>query len=503
MPALEAEADEVIAAVDLGSNSFHMVVARDRHGQLEIIDRLREMVRLASGLGKSGDLDRGSRDRALQCLRRFGQRLRDMDAHQVRVVGTNTLRKARGATKFLEDAEDALGHPVEVIAGIEEARLIYQGVSHHIESADGQDLVVDIGGGSTELILGRGYDPIKLESVGIGCVGFSRTFFESGKLSAKRFAKARLAASLELRPVVAAFRRAGWQRAIGSSGTIRAALRVIRDTGLGESEISVAALDAVIDRIIDAGTIDELTLPGLSEDRRPVFPGGIVILSEVLANLGIETMTVSDGALREGLLYDMLGRRHHHDARERSIRAMQAKFHTDEAQAARVDLSVGQLLEQVADQWGLEDDRHGLVLSWAARLHEVGLDIAHAKYHLHGAYLLANADMPGFSRREQQLLAAIVGNHRRKIEKSTIDSFPEDWQKVLFRLIVLLRLAVMLHRDRSDEPRPMLNLVPGRKRLVVKIDERWAAANPLTREDLEHEQKYLENAGFELKIQSV
>lgn len=493
---------EVIAAVDLGSNSFHMVVARDRHGQLEIIDRLREMVRLASGLNRGGVLDKSSQERALACLRRFGQRLGDMHADQVRVVGTNTLRKARNAEEFLDAAESALGHPVEVIAGIEEARLIYQGVSHHVESAEGQDLVVDIGGGSTELILGRGYEPRQLESLGLGCVAFSSTYFDGGKLSAKRVAKARLAASLELRPIVASFRRSGWQRAIGSSGTIRAAGRVSNELGLSDGRITVPAVEAVLERVIAAGSIERLELPGLSVDRRPVFPGGLVILAEILSNFGIDHMTVSDGALREGLLYDMLGRRHHHDARERTIRAIQAKFHTDEGQAQRVEATAALLLAEVAGNWNLADERHGQLLSWAARLHEVGLDIAHAKYHLHGAYLLANADMPGFTRLEQQLLAVIVGSHRRKIDTAMLAAVPDDWRDSTFKLVVLLRLAVLLHRARNPEPLPPLELRAGKNRLELGIDRGWIVENPLTHADLLHEQTFLEAAGFELRTDS-
>ena len=218
-----------MAAVDLGSNSFHMVVARNQHGEPSIVDRLREMVRLASGLDAEGSLDAASQERALACLRRFGQRLRDMRAHQVRVVGTNTLRRASNGEAFLAKAEEALGHPVEVISGIEEARLIYLGVSHHTDSTDGANLVIDIGGGSTELIIGEGYEPQHLESLYVGCVGVSRAHFDDGKLSAKRFERARLAVRLELRPVAAAFRRRGWKRAIGSSGTVRAACDIAQE----------------------------------------------------------------------------------------------------------------------------------------------------------------------------------------------------------------------------------------------------------------------------------
>ena len=395
----------VMAAVDLGSNSFHMVVARNQDGEPSIVDRLREMVRLASGLDDQGLLDEPSQERALACLRRFGQRLRDMRAHQVRVVGTNTLRRARNADAFLAKAEEALGHPVEVISGIEEARLIYLGVSHHTDSTDGANLVIDIGGGSTEIIVGEGYEPQHLESLYVGCVGVSRAHFADGKLSAKRFERARLAVRLELRPVAAIFRRRGWKRAIGSSGTVRAARDVAHELKLADNGVTLAAVEAIIEELIKARRVEDLNLPGLGADRAPVFAGGIAILAEIMSTLRIDRLDISGGALREGLLYDMLGRLQDEDARERSIRAMQRHYHVDLEQAARVEATAATLLEQVARSWQLADQRYRQLLVWAARLHEVGLDIAHARYHHHGGYLIANSDLPGFVRLEQQLVA--------------------------------------------------------------------------------------------------
>ena len=491
-----------MAAVDLGSNSFHMVVARMHHGQLTIIDRLREMVRLASGLSESGYLDNPSQDRALGALRRFGQRLRDMQADKVRVVGTNTLRRARNAATFLVAAEEALGHPVEVISGIEEARLIYLGVSHHIEGSSGRSLVLDIGGGSTELIIGEGFEPRRLESLFIGCVGLSREFFGDGKLSAKRFERARLAVRLELRPVVAGFRRLGWTTAIGSSGTIRAAGDIAHELKLVETGITVSALETIIAQMVKVHDITSLRLLALGPERAPVFPGGIAILVEVLSSLGIESMHISEGALREGLLYDMLGRLQHEDVRERTIRAMQLRYHVDDDQAQRVELTALALLVDVAKAWGLGGDKYGPLLAWSARLHEIGLDIAHAKYHQHGGYLLANADMPGFVRREQQLLATLVGFHRRKLDELALEAQPENWRKPLFKLIVLLRLAVLLNRARSPVELPPLALTGGSNRLTLKLPRAWIVNNPLTQADLTQEQTFLEARGFELLIET-
>lgn len=494
---------EVIAAVDLGSNSFHMVVARDHHGQVSIVDRLREMVRLASGLNQHGYLDNASQDRALACLRRFGQRLRDMQAHQVRVVGTNTLRRARNADGFLCAAEDALGHPVEVISGMEEARLIYLGVSHNAETGVGANLVVDIGGGSTELIIGEGYEPKHLESLAIGCVGLSQDYFYDGKLSEKRFARARLAARLELRPIASTFSRLGWARALGSSGTVRAAADVAHELKLAESGVSRVSVEAIIAEMLRAKRLESLRLPGIAPDRLPVFPGGVAILAEVMSALRIEQMEVSGGALREGLLYDMLGRLHDEDARERTIGAMQRRYHVDIEQAARVEATAAALLDQVTEPWELGEPRYRQLLLWAARLHEVGLDIAHSRYHQHGGYLLANADMPGFVRLEQKLLAALVAFHRRKIEEPFLSTLPPAWGAPAFRLIVLLRLAVLLNRTRSPVELPAVGLVPGNDLLELEFPAPWLQANPLTAADLEQEREWLQAHGFELKVSAV
>jgi exopolyphosphatase/guanosine-5'-triphosphate,3'-diphosphate pyrophosphatase len=490
-----------MAAVDLGSNSFHMIVARLQHGQLVVIDRLREMVRLASGLRADGTLDPASESRALQCLQRFGERIRTMHAERVRVVGTNTLRRTRNSQAFLAAAEAALGHPVEVIAGIEEARLIYQGVAHSLPAADGRTLVVDIGGGSTELIVGQGFEPERLESLFMGCVGISQRFFDE-KLTAKRFDRARLAVRLELRPIEHSFRGWGWEQAVGSSGTIRAAARVAEALGLAEGGLDAAALEAIIARIIDMKKVARLSLPGLDSERAPVFAGGVAILVEVMETLGITRLGVSDGALREGLLYDMIGRLSHEDARERTVRAMRARYHVDPAQAGRVAATAERLLSGVAQAWGLTDERYSQALQWSAQLHEIGLDIAHTKYHQHGAYLLRNADLPGFGRKEQLLLATLVGGHRRKLSDLSFADLSEGQRQPALKLLVLLRLAALLERSRTDTQLPPLELRASHQSLEILFPPDWLEANRLTLADLEQEKSFLAEVGFDLRIVS-
>ena len=500
-PQVSSTPVEVMAAVDLGSNSFHRVVARAQDGGPPIIvDRLREMVRLAAGLSPHGYLDDESQDRALGCLRKFGQRLRDMDAHRVRVVGTNTLRRARNAEQFLLAAEEALGHPVEVISGMEEARLIYLGVSHHMDKTEGNNLVIDIGGGSTELIVGEGYEPRHLESLAIGCVELSQLHFGNGKLSQKRFDRARLAVRLELRPIVSKFRRFGWVRAIGSSGTVRAVGEIAHELGLVERGISLAAAEQMIEQMIAARRLEALQLPGLNPDRAPVLPGGIAILAEFMQSHGVEQMEISDGALREGLLYDMLGRLHDEDARERTIRSLERRYQIDVEQAARVEGTAAQLLAKVERSWQLNDERYRQLLRWAARLHEIGLDIAHSKYHVHGAYLLANADLPGFVRLEQKLLATLVGFHRRKLDGLALEQLPAPWRSPMLKLIVLLRLAALLSRTRGPVELPPLELFPRNGLLELTFPAVWLERNPLTAADLEQERAWLQARDFDLRI---
>ena len=491
---------DVIAAVDLGSNSFHMVVARYSHGQLIILDRLREMVRLGAGLDEQGRLTREAVEAALACLERFGQRLHDMKAESVRVVGTNTLRRARRKGAFLDRARAALGHPIEIISGIEEARLIYLGVAHTMPSEPGRRLVVDIGGGSTEVIIGEAKHAKKLESLYMGCVSMSTRYFNDGGITDKRIKRARLAARLELEPVQASFRNYGWDQAVGSSGTIRSVGDVIRARNNGDSAITPAALESLIDLAVKAGDVSKLRVPGLSEERLPVFAGGLAILMEVFDAFGIKSMRVADGALREGLLYDMVGRFTDEDARVRSVRAMQGRYHVDVAQAERVEASALDFLRQTTGEWQLDEPFAELLLSWAARLHEIGLDVSHSHYHKHGAYLLEHADMPGFPQEEQRMLAAVVGAHRRKVQVQSLHDLTPPWHIKAEYLIVLLRLAVLLHRGRSATALPKLELHAKGRSLEIVFPKGWLDAHPLTATDLENEIEYLKAGNFRLRV---
>jgi exopolyphosphatase / guanosine-5'-triphosphate,3'-diphosphate pyrophosphatase len=500
MSGSRASVPEVLAAVDLGSNSFHMVVARHVHGQLVILDRLREMVRLAAGMGESGRLDDAATDRALRCLERFGQRLRAMRADSVRVVGTNALRRARRKRWFLERARAALGHPIEIISGLEEARLIYSGVAHTSPMSPDKRLVIDIGGGSTEVVIGESFTPLLLESMSVGCVGLTTLHFDDGRITEKRFDRARTAVRMELEPIHEAYRKQGWLQVFGSSGTVRVIGDTLRALHPDSPHITLENLNGLRERAIAAGHVDELDLPEVDAERAPVFPAGLAILIEVVENFGIDRVRVAEGAMREGLLYDLMGRYTDEDARIISVRAMERRYHIDEAQAERVEKTAVNLLEQVESSWGLEDPLAELMLRWAARLHETGLDIAHSKYHRHSAYLLQHADMPGFPREEQLMLAALVGGHRRQLTFDAFEDLLPPWDHQAEFLIILLRLSVLLHRGRSPQPLPEIKISVKGRSLNLEMPPRWMKEHPLTLEDLELERGYLKEAGFRLNI---
>jgi exopolyphosphatase/guanosine-5'-triphosphate,3'-diphosphate pyrophosphatase len=478
-----------------------MIVGELRHGQLAILDRIRETVRLAEGLSEKGDIAPAARQRALDCLSRFGELLRDIHASKVRAAGTSTIRRAREDSTFMAEAEAALGHPIEIVSGIEEARLIYKGVTYSMPPTDGMRLVMDIGGGSTELILGEGSQPRKLESLHLGCVAMTERFFPGGHITREGFQRARMAAQLELRPVKAFFRGLGDVEAIGASGTIRATEEVARDLGLTMSGLTREIVAQLIEKVLEYDNASELTMNSLSERRADVWPGGLAIVAEVMNTLQIERLQVSDGALREGLLYDLLGRLQHEDARERTVRAMMARYQVDRKQAKRVARTAAELYAQVKAEWGFSRAIAGKALDWAARLHEIGLDISHDGYQRHGAYIAENADMPGFPRAEQRLLAALIGGQRHAIDRSSFNDLPKSWREPALRLLMLLRLAVVLNRSRKKVAIVPVSLRVDDDSLAIRFDSDWLADNPLTIADLEREQEFLREVGYTLTVE--
>jgi len=488
---------DLVASVDLGSNSFHLIVCRVQDGQLIVMDRLREMVRLAAGIDNQKHLSEEAQQRALDCLTRFGQRLGDLPNYAVRAVGTNTLRSAHNADEFIEQAEARLGHPIEVISGVEEARLIYLGVAHSLASDHSRRLVIDIGGGSTELIIGEDFSPQYLDSLHMGCVSMSQRFFGDGTISSKMIRNAGITAQVEVEPLVWRFHKRNWQVAIGASGTIRAINKVVHNEGWADYGITLASLEKLIAAMQDAGHVNNLKLNGMDAERAPVFPGGVMILYAAFKTLGIDVMHVSDGALREGLIHDLLGRIHHEDIRSKSANALAQRYHVDMEQAARVQATARHCLEMASNIWKLDFDEYSKWLDWACTLHEIGLDISHSQYQKHGAYIIENADFAGFSKQEQKFLAFLINAHRRKFQPKQSKALPDYWQKAAPRLAILLRLAALLNRSRTQSTTEFELTVKG-KSLELRFLPEWLDTHPLTQADLEQEANYLKPAGFEL-----
>lgn len=496
---------ESIAAVDLGSNSFRLEVGRVVDDQIYTLDSLKESVRLASGLQADKSLDRASQDRALGALSRFGERLRGLPGEAVRAVATNALRVAKNATSFLREAEAALGFPIEIIAGREEARLIYIGAVHSLPATDTQRLVFDIGGGSTEFIIGHGMKPLCLESLFMGCVSYSLRYFPDGVIERKRLQEAQMAAAKEVSLIAHAYQKTGWGEAIGSSGTAKAIAEILEQNELnpvGVTGITRQGLDRLCALMLRHKRMEALPLQGIKSDRIPVLPGGIAIMSAILDTLGMDHVTYADGALRLGVLYDLLGRFHHHDMRMATVKQFQRRYQIESGQAGRVAETATAIFR---DLMGLklrkteELERDLQFIDWAASLHEVGLSIAHTGYHKHGAYILSYADMPGFSKMDQARLALLVLCHRGKLNK--VDSLNRE--DVAWRQIMALRLAAILHRARLEGNAPVVQAKETVNGFTLQLPGVWLDENPMTAAALQDESDIWDEAGFRLRIRAI
>jgi exopolyphosphatase/guanosine-5'-triphosphate,3'-diphosphate pyrophosphatase len=485
-----------LGAVDLGSNSFHLAIGRVVDDQVYPLDSIKETVRLATGLTPERTLDADAQERALKALKRFAERLAGMPREAVRVVGTNALRVAKNAGPFLRQAEEVLGFPIEVIPGREEARLIYLGVVHSLPLAPHNRLVIDIGGGSTEFIIGNKLRVKTMESLYMGCVSYTQRFFPEGRVDKKAMKRAELAAREQLQPHAARFDKIGWKETVGSSGTARSIAEVLQKNGQSDTGITAPGLQWLRDRLVEGGDFKKLAIPGLREDRMPVLAGGVAVLSGIFDELDLERVTVADGALRDGVLWDLLGRVHHRDIRDVTVDQFARRYHVDGPQAKRVAAMAQALRMQLA----ADDPRvEGLAgfLDWAAKLHEIGMSIAQGAYHKHSAYILANADMPGFSRQEQGWLSNLVLAQRGKLAKMRA-AFDDDPR--LAALALCLRLAVIFHRSRRSRPLPRLKLVRQDREWRFEVDEPWLRGNTLIDVALEHEKEEWESVGYELDV---
>jgi exopolyphosphatase/guanosine-5'-triphosphate,3'-diphosphate pyrophosphatase len=488
---------ETLAAVDLGSNSFHLQIGRVVEDQIYLLDSMREPVRLGAGLTRDKRIDRATQVRALDAMRRFSDRLRGLPAEAVRVVGTNTLRVAKNSRQFLAEAKEALGFPIEVIAGREEARLIYIGVARGLPLSREKRLVMDIGGGSTEFIIGIGVEPKLMDSLYMGCVSFSLKYFADGKIEKSTFKRAELAARSELQTIVKQYTRHGWAEAVASSGTARSIASIIEANGWSEHGITAPGLEKLRSALLKAGEVERLELSGLREDRTSILPGGLAIMCAAFEELGIERMSVSDAALRQGVLYDLLGRVQKHDMREVTARQFMRRYHVDTAQAQRVAALAARLYRRLH---GTQvDPQAAQTLAWGAGLHEIGISIAHNGYHKHSAYVIANADMPGFSRMEQSQLARLVLAHRGKLAKlQDLSPDPGDWD-----LVFCLRLASLFCRSRTDLDLPRLGCELTESGFRLLLPEDLLEQRPLSAAALADEADEWRSIGLRLEVKPL
>ncbi|UIZ57037.1 exopolyphosphatase [Acinetobacter sp. SCLZS86] len=494
--------EELLAAIDMGSNSFHLAIARVDHGEVKKVASMSEKVQLAAGLDENKNLTEAAQQRGLACLARFVGRLTAVQSNRLRIVATNALRQAKNGHEFIQKAAEILPKPIEIIAGREEARLIYLGVSHTMANS-GRRLVIDIGGGSTELIIGEEFEPIHTESLQMGCVAYTQAYFADGEISKSSFEKAVVAARKELYSIANTYKEAGWDTVVGSSGTIKACRQITVNMGWSNEQENLTreGLEKLKDRLLKFKHVSEMEFDGLKEDRRAVLPAGLAILYAVFDVLDIDKLVYSDGALREGVMYDLLGRFQHEDIRDRSVQALMGRYNSDPKQAGRVVKTAQHLFDSVAEPLKLNNEDSDL-LRRAAYLHEIGLAISHSSYHRHGAYLLQHSDIPGFSQIDQNYLSHLVSNHRRKLRQDAkTEALKAGGNKIVY-LSLLLRLAVLVNASRSDAMLPAIEL-------SIRNAQQWqlsvsgdAKQWPLLVAELHDEQVQFKNWDIELNIQS-
>jgi exopolyphosphatase/guanosine-5'-triphosphate,3'-diphosphate pyrophosphatase len=471
----------LLAAIDLGSNSFRLEISRYDHGQIQRVAYLKETVRQGNGLDENRNLTDEAMQRGWDCLARFAERLSGFKKSQVRAVATQTLREAKNRDVFLKRGCEILGFSIEVIAGTEEARLIYQGVAHLLPTSQERRLVVDIGGRSTELVLGQGLEANETASFRVGSVTWSMKYFPGGEFTPQAFEKAEIAAQAVLEEALSTYPRAEWHKAYGASGTVGAVADILALAGFPEGEISLDGLDWLVKCLVRAGQASKVQLEGLKEDRRAVIGGGVSVLRALMTLLQVKTLYVAQGALRHGVLFDMVDREDHDtDTRDLSIQRLATKFAVDTTQGQRVGRVAVHLLQQMhvkpKDNDAETLDRLCRKLSWAAQLHEVGVAISHSDYHKHGAYILDNADLLGFGMPELHRLGLLVLGQRGKLKKLEDELQEDEFAKML----MALRVSLILCHARKDPEHVTLRIScdEHKHRITLTAPASWAREFP-------------------------
>jgi exopolyphosphatase/guanosine-5'-triphosphate,3'-diphosphate pyrophosphatase len=501
-PALTADQSphqDIYAVIDLGSNSFHMLMVKVVGGSVQVIGRVKRKVRLAAGLNDNLVLSRKAMKRGWECLALFAERLQDIPPQNIRIVGTATLRLAKNVKTFLKEAEAILGQKVTVISGDDEARIIYLGVAH-TSNSDSNRLVIDIGGASTEVVIGAGFNPLVLSSLNMGCVTYLERYFADDELSEENFGRAIAAAEHEVQSIAAQYQQTGWQLAVGASGTVQA-MQEILVAQCKDEVITLSRLEDIMQQALACGRMEQLTITGLAQERKQVFPSGLAILIALFRTLNISGMTLSGGALREGVLYSMLPQLQHSDVRSRTVNSLMVRYFIDQRHAGRVAEMASELANQLQSRWDLVKFEGHSMLKCSALLHELGLLIEYKNHHHHGAYIINHSDLPGFTRAQQQLVMALVHNHRADISREIIARQTMTSVLLTVRLTRILRLAVILSMRRRNEVLPQVTISSKGEQLVLTMPAGWLEQHPLMRAELEQEVQYQQQAGWELIIQ--
>lgn len=497
--------NELLATVDLGSNSFRLLIGKiAENGAIYAVDEIKETVRLAGGLDANNNLNKESQAFALEVLSRFGERLVGFGVNQVRVVATSTLRVASNANEFISKGNKKLGFKIEVISGNEEARLIYIGAVYSLEHTLDKRLVIDIGGGSTEFVIGSGYDPQIMESVTMGCVSFSNRYFAFGDLNEANFGNAIYAARSKIQAMEYLFADHGWVLAVGTSGTAKSLYDLCIEYGYAD-HITLEGLYKIKKLMIKHKKSKHLNLNGLKEDRKAVIPGGLAIMIAIMEELKLSDMSIADGALREGVMYDLLGRKSNQDLRVSTVKSLKKRYAIDEQQSIRVANLAIHLCKEL-NGGGMFEENYLQRLEWASELYEIGLSISHNDYHKHGSYILRNSDMAGFSQPEQKFMADLVRSHRGGLLKACTSIRLTRKIKTRFLLMMLsFRLSVILNRNRKEISNDVIKRIniSDKNSFQFIVDEQWLHQNPLTMYSLNEEFEQWRGLDFNIELVAV
>lgn len=497
----EEENVREIAAIDLGSNSFHMIVARIVNGSVQVLSRLKQKVQLAAGLDENGVLNQEAIDRGVACLALFAERLQNFPLENVTVVGTYTLRSAVNNEAFLQQAKKVFPYPINIISGETEAKLIYAGVSH-TQPEQGRKLIIDIGGGSTEMIIGDDFTPILANSRNMGCVSFAGQFFPQGKISQQAFEQAYQTTLQRITDLAEPYKKQGWQSVLGSSGTIKTVHQVICEMIDPDGIITAGRLDLLTKQVLSVNHFNELKLAGLNEQRVDVFVPGLAILTAVFDTFGIEQMRYSDGALREGVIYSLEKNFQVENIRQRTGKSLVKQFNLDTAQSQRVLQTTLCLWSQFND-WTETDYIEEMrdILFWAALLHEVGLVINHKSMEKHSTYILQHIELPGFTKNQQQLLAILARYQQKSLKLSEISHHLPYPKADIIALIRLLRIAIIFNKSRqATEQTDKISLKTDRTLWQLTFEPHYLAKNPLIAQELATEKELLSKVDLSLSF---